>query len=395
VNILYVLNSDKPGGMERHVRDLVKGMVSKKHKVYVWCLEGMIAEWYREDGAEIYTEHAIGFEVDRNYIKALVEFLKKKKISVVHAHELKAVANSLLAGFMAGTPVRISHTHTPISEWQTRNPFEKIWWIPTYLGYALEVNLFATREIALTRTKENRKIQEGILRKKLEIIPNGLDTRDFEVSDKKRTEFRNEFRKKYKVSEEAVVFGNIGRLSEEKGIPTLVKGFAEFLRFPTVAQKDSYLVLAGGGALEKELRDLVKKLKIEDKVIFAGVFEDEDKVKYLSMFDCFVFPTLAEGFGLVLVEAMYFGVPVLCSDLAVLEEVGAETVTYFEKSNHADLANKMETFATNDVDGSTAIVERARERVVENYTLEKFTENYHELYKRLLKDKRKKEDEEE
>ncbi len=117
MNILYVLNSGTPGGMEQHVLDLVKGMVSNGNKVVVACKKGEIANWYADAGATVY-KREIRFDIDLFYISFLINILKKENIDIVHAHELKAVANSLIAGLFAGTKVKVTHTHTPISEWQ-------------------------------------------------------------------------------------------------------------------------------------------------------------------------------------------------------------------------------------------------------------------------------------
>ena len=106
MKILYTLNSGTPGGMERHVRDLVAGMTSLGHEVYVWCNDGSIVSWYRQAGANVFIKKvhvAFGIDIDPIYIFKLVKFLKKYDIDVLHSHELRAVGNSLIAGFISNT----------------------------------------------------------------------------------------------------------------------------------------------------------------------------------------------------------------------------------------------------------------------------------------------------
>src|SRR5688572_29126389 len=145
MNILYTLNSAKPGGMEQHTLDLVKSMVERGHRVFVWCPQGDVAEWFRYGGALV-SEVSLTYDIDPGYIFKLVKFLKDHQIDVVHAHELKATVNTLIAAKIAGTKVRVSHTHTPISTWQM-NPV--IRFLDTVL-YSVLVNLLSTCEIALT-----------------------------------------------------------------------------------------------------------------------------------------------------------------------------------------------------------------------------------------------------
>jgi glycosyltransferase involved in cell wall biosynthesis len=96
---------------------------------------------------------------------------------VLHAHELKAVVNSLIAASRARTKVRVTHTHTPISMWQVSESSKKV----NILADSIFVNSLATTEIALTDISRDIKIQEGIKKSKLTVIPNGIDTERFDI----------------------------------------------------------------------------------------------------------------------------------------------------------------------------------------------------------------------
>ena len=184
MNILYTLNSGRPGGMEQHVLDLVVGMVTKGHRVFVWCPDGKIVDWYTKAGAHV-TPKTIGFELDPKYIFELIKFLRTNKIDVIHSHELKASANALLAGFLARTKVRISHIHTPMTEWKHPNSIKKLFSYLEMFGYACETAMFSSKELALTETRKKEKIRSLILASKIEIIPNGFDLSRFDVPAEK------------------------------------------------------------------------------------------------------------------------------------------------------------------------------------------------------------------
>lgn len=383
MKILYTLNSGTPGGMERHVRDLVAGMTSLGHEVYVWCNTGTVVDWYKEAGAKVFINKVhvtFGIDIDPLYIFKLVKFLKKYQIDVLHSHELRAVGNSLLAGFIAGTCAKISIIHTPFSEW----PIPK-WKKTLYTRcYSIAVTLFADYEIALTESRFTVKIKEGIPSGKLKVLPNGIDDNKFNVTQSQKEKYKNEILTKYNIPKDRYIFGNVSRLTEEKGHDILIKAFSHFLNsHPDLADR-IHLLIAGGGVLESSLRSLVDHLKITNSVTFTSQFPEEEHVKMYNAMDAFIFPSLAEGFGLVLIEAMIAKLPIICSDLEVLREVGESCVySYIKVLDYKLLTEKMYTLYLNKntVDG---LVNKAKQRVLDNYSLSVYAKNYENLYTGIL-----------
>ncbi len=372
MKILYTLNSGNPGGMEQHVLDLVNQMVLRGHEVYVWCNGGIIYDWYVRAGAKV-SEKVIRNDIDISYIRDLRDFLKRENIEVLHAHELKAVANSLIAGFLAGTKVRISHQHTPFTDWQVSKSKRLIYDI----FYALAVNILGTKEIALTESIKKVKLQAGIKEKKLTVIPNGVDVYKFYTADNEKQIFNREIRKKYHIDPSVKIIGNLSRTTVEKGHDLLVRAFADLVSNKRIERDKYVLMICGGGELEERLWSLAGELGVKDRVVITGRFDDDMKIKFYSAFDYFVFPSLAEGFGIVLIEALICGLPVLCSDLPVLQEVGKEFPLYFKTGDSEDLSDKLLDLLTKEPE-----VENQRKFVESNYSLEKFGEDYHKLYLR-------------
>lgn len=383
MKILYVLNSSKFGGMEWHVNDLVLGMRKRGHDVFVWCPSGPMMGVYKKSGA-FCLEESIKFDIDPIYISKLVKFMKSNSIDVVHSHELKAVTNSLLAGFFAGVKVNISHTHTPISEWKI-NPVIKFF---TLLGYSFLINIFSTTEISLTESKKKIKMKEGVRKNKLTVIPNGIDSSRFDVPSDQRMEYEKGIKSRHNIPESAYVLGNMSRITKEKGHDTLVRAFSKYLKTQDSKKENFYLLIVGGGELEEKIRNLSKELDLEKNVIVTGRFEEEDKIKYLSTFDAFVFPTLAEGFGIVLMEALVMGIPTICSDLDVLKEVGGEYITTFKVGDVDDLSAKMIEIYENADENGKFFIEGAREFIDSKYSMDLFEKNYENLYMKLLGDRK-------
>jgi glycosyltransferase involved in cell wall biosynthesis len=327
MNILYVLNSGKPGGMEQHVLDLVEGMVGEGHSVWVWCGPGDFASKFEQAGASVKVK-SIKLDLDAFYVLSLARFMRSNKIDLVHSHELKAVVNSMLAAFLSDVPLRVSHTHTPISEWQISSWKKRL----NILVYRFIVNHFSGVEVALTESRQRVKASEGISEKKLRVIPNGIDVSRFTLSDEQKTKYRQDVLSRYGFPGDTYLFGNISRTTEEKGHEVLIEAYEVFKQLVRARglEDRSKLLIAGGGSLEDSLRDRISDLGLSGDVVITGRFDSLDLVKFYGSFDSFVFPSLAEGFGIVLIEAMASALPIVCSDLEVFQEVGGSTVRYFE-----------------------------------------------------------------
>ena len=382
MKIAYVLNSGNPGGTERHVLDLVKGMVKRGHRVFVWCKDGEIAKWYEEAGAEVYRSE-ITSDIDPKYILNLVNFLRSNKIDVLHAHDLKPATNALFASIISRTKVKITHIHTPMSEWQVPSTLKKIVTFIQIRCYSFLVNTFSDSEIALTNTRKIVKLAEGISDKKLTIIHNGLDETRLLHSEEEKKQSREAVKNNYGIPQEAFVIGVISRISEEKGHTVLLKAFKSFLDKNNELSRDVYLIIAGGGPLENELRQKVQEMNFDGKVIVTGIFPDDVQPMFYDTFDIFVFPSLAEGFGLVLIEAMLCNIPVICSDLDVLKEVSGLNAVFFKTGDYVDLSRKLYEMRSQMVQ-STYEPHPTQEFILKNYSMDKFITEYENLYGRFL-----------
>lgn len=140
-------------------------------------------------------------------------------------------------------------------------------------------------------------------------IPNGIDTEKFRFN----SEQREKIRKELSINSDTVVIGQVGRLCYQKNQLFSLDVFYEF----NLKKPNSVLMLIGKGSDEEKIREKIKKLKLEAKVMLLG--EKNNIADYLSAFDCFLFPSIYEGLGIALVEAQCSGLPCLVSDVIVPE----------------------------------------------------------------------------
>ncbi len=118
----------------------------------------------------------------------------------------------------------------------------------------------------------------------------------------------------------------VGSLEPRKNLLTLVQSYAELVREKTARGR---LVIAGGsGWKNSDVFAAIERLHLQEHVICTGFVSDEELVALYNTAACCVYPTLYEGFGLPVVEAMACGCPVITTRVASIPEVGGEAVVY-------------------------------------------------------------------
>ncbi len=155
---------------------------------------------------------------------------------------------------------------------------------------------------------------------KLEIVPNGVNVDH--LHDGYNPGDLELFRARYAAPDEPIVF-SIARLVYEKGIHLLVRAAPRILaEFP-----QARIVIAGRGPEADNLEQQVRQLGVADRVSFIGFISDHERNHLYEVATCAVFPSLYEPFGIVALEAMALGCPVVVSDVGGLSEVVTHTET--------------------------------------------------------------------
>lgn len=218
---------------------------------------------------------------------------------------------------------------------------------------------------------------------KCRIIPFGVDRRiekeaEKWMSDGQRQEPGRDVR-----------FLFVGRLVYYKGCRTMIEAFAE------AAKKNGglRLDLVGAGPLEDELRARAKELGLADRICFHTDVDDEELVRYFQRCDVFVLPSLfrSEAFGLVQIEAMAFGKPVINTKLpsgVPYVSLHGETGLTVEPGQAGELADAMLYLAQNP-DERLQMGMRARKRMEEQFRMDTMLERVRDLYIELAERNRK------
>ena len=143
---------------------------------------------------------------------------------------------------------------------------------------------------------------------------------------------------------------HIGTFEKRKDLLTLVKAF-KLLKENT--KSNLKLVLAGSKnfngnkQIYKEIKRYILKNNLFSSVIIPGYINKKQAIHYFNNAFTYVFPSIDEGFGIPLIEAMRAQVPVICSDIEVFKEIGDDSVIYFKKQDYNDLYNKLKFILAN------------------------------------------------
>lgn len=227
-----------------------------------------------------------------SYDKNLEAFLlEHPEYTIIHDHLMDSATETFRIAKKLGRTT-IAHSHI------TQDRFS----IDNMIRFFFRKNLYKVSDYRMACSNDAGK---WLYRGKADfiVLKNGIEPNSFSFSPEKRRKIRENLNLK----DTDFVIGTIGRCVEQKNQRRVIEIFQDFHK----TNKNSKLVLVGEGPLEEDLKLQVKRLGIENAVIFTGSIENTNEI--YSAFDCFLFPSLYEGLGIVLVEAQANGLPCIIS----------------------------------------------------------------------------------
>ncbi len=202
------------------------------------------------------------------------------------------------------------------------------------------------------------------------VIQNAVDINKYKFSSQKR---RN-FRKKFKINQDQLVIGHIGRFEEEKNHQYILKVFKKI----STTNPEAILLLAGAGSLQSTIKQKVAELGLNDNVIFAGTLSDPSD--FYNAIDVFIMPSLFEGFPMAGVEAQVAGAQCIFSN-TISEEIAICNKT------------KLLPISDNDIDKWAKTIEQAsaktpsrstpKQKDLKKYSIKEFAKGLESFYATL------------
>ena len=309
-------------------------------------------------------------------IKELKKVFQEEKIDVVHTVLPMSAAIIATKAAKALNIKIVAHSHS-----QPENLFMDM---PNIIRPTLDnlwnrylIWLYSKAESLIYPTEMARSILQKLSKKNQPstVISNGIDLEEFKQKDV------GDFYERFNIPKDKVKLLFVGRLFPEKSIDTLVKAMPKVIK----KHSNTHLMIAGGGHLRTKLEKLAQNLGVEKNITFLGLVSDEDKIHAYNASDVFILPSLAELEGMVVLEAMACGKPIIISDA----EMSASRFFVdgngflFTAQDHADLADQICKLVSNQ-----KLREKMSEKSfinIKQYDIHKSVDSLEEAYYLALK----------
>lgn len=204
------------------------------------------------------------------------------------------------------------------------------WWtaISLYISkYIISVSKATQKDIV-------RHYGRGIS-KKTQVVYHGLDHTKYNLNITNAK--INSTREKYSIPINYIL--SLGTLKPSKNVEGVIKAFAKIAKFDDAV---SLVVSGKKGWLYESIYDLVKKLNLEEKVVFTGFIKEDDKPAILSGARLLISPSFWEGFGMHILESYACGTPAVVSPVASMPEVAGDFAIYVDPLDIDDISHKTE-----------------------------------------------------
>lgn len=294
------------GGAERHVLSLTTGLHSSGFQcrvAYLWGPDDLAREFERR-GIPV---HPLGlrYRLDPRGIARLVRLIHSEVVDLVHAHLFPGEVFGAAAAMLAG-PVPIVCTKHNDEDFLQRWPFGLMHRLLSHK---------AQRTIVISEHLRRYTVAIGIADPtRIVTIPYGYDG-----PGKGNT--REAARRELALDDGAFVVGAVGRLAKQKGHVYLLEAVPLLLEHAP----DTRVVILGEGPMREDLTRRARELGVADRVTLYGLHPEIPRI--LPALDVLAHPSLWEGFGLVLLEAMAAALPIIASRVSAVPEIVEDEVT--------------------------------------------------------------------
>ena len=363
MRILFANTIQMFGGGEVWMLRTLDGLRRRGHEVALLCRPGTrLARKADEQGVRVFTMNVRG-DLGPITLYRAFRLLRREKFDVILTNMDKELRFMGLAAKLAGRGIVIPRRGVDFP-------------LKNRIRYRLSYNWLADVIIANSQATKQALLRNApwLKPERIIVIYNGIDPEPFS-GQAKDTGWPWQGQ-----GEGAPIIGFAGQLDERKGIQALLDAFAFVAR-----HLNAHLVMAGEGPLRALIEDFARQRALGDRIHLLGFVEPISD--FMKAIDVFVLPSLWEGFGIVLIEAMAAGKPCITTRVSSMPEIVLDGVTgRVVPVNDVDaLAHAMRELAENR-DLARRFGEAGRARVLEHFTLERMLDQLESLFERRMQE---------
>lgn len=360
---------------------LFEELKKKGHNVYIFTPNDIGVNKKTPHEKNIYRLPSLPFIFSRNYRMTFVYpprlFLLFKRLNLDIIHTQTEFSLGLLGGVVADFyNIPTVHTYHTMYEDYVHYIFRGK--LITKKGAKRFSRVFCNSADSIVSPAEKTKkalIDYGV-KKPINVIPTGLDLSVFS-EEMSQTEINN-LKKSLNIPLDKKIVLVLGRVAKEKSMDIIINEFPKILK----AEPNALLLVVGNGPELKILKELAKKNKIYDKVIFTGLVKNKDIHKYYKLGDVFVTASTSETQGLTYIEAMASRIPVVAKKDDCLKSLIYNNKNGLIFSNNKDLAPLVVSLL-NSEEKRSKYVENSL-KIVEKYNSETFVNSILTVYEETI-----------
>ena len=366
IKLLFLVVGLGVGGTESHLLELASRIDRKKFEVVVVSLKpgGALVAELESRGVRVVSLNGKG-KMDLRVLFRLREILLIERPDVVQSFLFWANMASRLVRQAGKKVYVVSAYHDQVI---------REGWLNRFVD---RVTMRWTNRLVCCSHAVRRSVQSRIggREEQFVVIPFGVDAGRFRGA-------AGLLRNDLGLQEELPIIGTVCRLVEpKKGLTYLLEAVAQLEQ--EAKKPVCQVLLVGEGPAEPHLRSLSEQLGISSRVAFVGVRRDIPEV--LALMNLFVLPSLYEGFGIAILEAMAAGRPVVATTVGGIPEfvMNGETGILVEPGDAAALARAIQTILTNP-EGARQMGLRGKRHVQENFAIATVVRRHEEVYEACL-----------
>jgi glycosyltransferase involved in cell wall biosynthesis len=372
IRILQLITSLERGGAENHLLALLTHADRQAFEIEAAVLsgEGELVPLFRSAGITVHLLRAHS-RFDPLALGRLTRLLHHGHFDILHSHLFRADIYASLAVAQLGErrPLLVSTRHN--DDRFFLNPFVGL----VHYGVSARQDLIIAISDHIARFTVARGVRDP---SRVRRVYHGIEPQVTQELDRQGQRIRAELG----IAPDDFLVGNVGRLALQKGQRHLIAAMPRLLeRAPR-----THAVIAGGGDLEDYLRELAEEVGVAERVHVLGPRKDVPAL--MHAIDVFAMPSIWEGFGLVLLEAMAAARPIVASRVATIPEVvlDGETGVLVPPGDPVALADALADLA-NDAVLAKQLGTAGSERLRRYFSIEKMVGDTELLYRELVEER--------
>lgn len=353
MNILLVTQEDILAGSTYSVSYLAKGLAARGHNVWVAARPGSVLDGLLKDSQVTFLPLTIKSRFDRVSMKLVKSWIDKYEIEIINAQSSRDRYITIFLRLFYGVKAKLFHTRRQY---------------PLSAGGFLQRLLYVKgtdKIIVISNELKRIFIGKGFPANHLHVIHNGIPQSRYSQWNEDMVQ---SLRVKLGIAKDDIVIGSISRLKLQEQIIHAVV----FLNRPDVK-------VLFAGIKNGHFDELCSKLNIKNQIIYAGEVEPQTVLNYYKLLSVNILASITDGFGLVLLESMAMGTPVVATNFGGIRDVVQDGYNglLFDNGDHKKLAQNIEAILGNNQlsenlksNGAETVIKFNMDNTITNY--EKF-----------------------